>query len=488
VETTERPPRQRQLLHGYGEVVTRFAEEWVVQTKGRWAGHALKLEPWQQDFLDELFLVDQDGRRVYREALLGLARKNGKSTLSSALALYMLLAAGEQGPEVYSAASSKDQARIVFNQARESVEASPRLRDWLTPQKDVILCPANNGVYRVIASGAEKQYGLNPFGVVIDELWAHDNDELYYALTTAQGARQDPLVVSITTAGWDRNQICYRLYDRGKELERRGGLNSMREDSFLFRWYEAPPESSVLDMEGWQAANPSSWITAEDLAREQRRLPENVFRRLHLNQWTEVEDAWIKPYEWDACRGTPAWDPNGESFVGVDVGFKRDSAVFTIGQWYGDKLHLHAKIFLPEEMGPTFGPADIRGHLANELLTDNQLVEVAYDPWMFMESAEILMERGFPMVEFPQGAGRMEPASGNLYELVQERRLVHDGDPELRRQVLAAVTVPTERGGWKISKRKSLERIDAAVSLAMMADRAVTLRYTKPLRRGAAFL
>jgi phage terminase large subunit-like protein len=474
VEQRERKPRQ--LLSGYGEVVTRFAQEWVIQTKGRWAGQALRLEQWQQDFLDELFLVDQDGRRIYREALLGIARKNGKSTLSAALGLYMLLAAGEQGPEVYAAASSKDQARIVFNQAKECVEASPRLLDWLNVQKDVITCPANNGVFRVLASDAAQQYGLNPFGVVIDELWAHPNDELYYALTTAQGARQDPLVVSITTAGWDRNQICYRLYDRGKELQRRGGLTSMREDSFLFKWYEAPP------------ANPSSWITADDLDREQRRLPENVFRRLHLNQWTEVEDAWIKPYEWDACQGTPVWDPNVESFVGVDVGFKRDSAVIAIGQWYGDKLHLHAKIMLPEEMAPGFGPADIRGHLAAELMTHQALVEVAYDPWMFMESAEILLERGFPMVEFPQGSGRMEPASGNLYELVQEQRLVHNGDPELRRQVLAAVTIPTERGGWRISKRKSLERIDAAVSLAMMADRAVTLRYVKPQRRGAAFL
>jgi phage terminase large subunit-like protein len=485
VETVSQAPRQ--LLRGYGKVVARFAEEWVVQTKGRWAGDALRLEDWQQDFLDELFLVDQNGRRIYREALLGLARKNGKSTLSAAIGLYMLLAAGEHGPEVYAAASAKDQARIVFNQARECVEASPRLRDWLTVQKDVITCPANNGVFRVLASDAPQQYGLNPFGVVIDELWAHPDDELYYALTTAQGARMDPLVVSITTAGWDRNQICYRLYDRGKELQRRGGLRSMREEGFLFKWYEAPPEASVLDMAGWQAANPSSWITAEDLSRAQHRLPENVFRRLHLNQWTEVEDAWIKPYEWDACQGTPAWDPERESFVGVDVGFKRDSAVVTIGQWYGDKLHLHAQIMLPEEMGPGFGPAEIRGHLAQELLGHQSLVEVAYDPWMFMESAEILLDRGVPMVEFPQGGGRMEPASGNLYELVQERRLVHDGDPELRRQVLAAVTVPTDRGGWRISKRKSLERIDAAVSLAMMADRAVTLRYVKPQRRGAAF-
>jgi phage terminase large subunit-like protein len=477
----------REVYEGIGDVVVRFAEEWVVQTKGRWAGTALEMEDWQNDFLNELFLVFEDGDRVYREALLGISRKNGKSTLSAAIALYLLLASGEEGPEVYAAAASRDQARIVFQQAIEFVEGSPRLRDWLRPQKNAILCPANNGVFRVLASDAPKQYGLNPSGVVIDELWAHTNPELYYALTTAQGARENPLVVSITTAGYDRNSICYQLYERGKELERNGGIQAMRREGFLFRWYEAPPTASVLDMAGWQAANPSSWIKAQDMERSARRLPENVFRRLHLNQWTETEDAWIKPYEWDACQGVPIWDPSDESFITLDVGIKRDSTGILYGQWHGPELHIGQKILTPEEMGETFGITDVRAHLIAEARQHRRLREIAFDPWGFRESAEIMAEQGFPMVEFPQ-SGRMEPASNTLYELVRERRLVHDGDPLLRQQVLAAVTAPTDRGGWKISKRKSLERIDGAVALAMLADRAVTLRTMRPARRGAAFL
>jgi phage terminase large subunit-like protein len=486
MEVLERP-LERNVLSGIGAVVAQFSEEWVVQTKGRWAGEPLKLEPWQREFIDELFLVYDDGERVYREALLGIARKNGKSTISASIALYMLLASGEQGPEVYVAAGSKDQARIVFNQAREFVDQSPRLRDWLTPQKDVIACKANNGVFRVLAADAGTNYGLNPSAVVIDELHVHEDPELYYSLTTGQLAREAPLVVSITTAGWDRQTIAYELYERGKALER-GGLDAMRKEGFLFKWYEAPPTATVHDPEGWQAANPSSWIRATDLAREAKRLPESVFRRLHLNQWTESEDAWIKPHEWDACEGKPVFDPTEWSYMAVDVGVRRDSAALVWVQWRGDKLHVGQKLLDPEKLGPTFGVADVRGEVIGKVRDLGKAREVPYDPWSFRESAEMLLEMGLPMVEFPQNNSRMAPASETIYELVRERRIVHDGDREMRRHVLSAVIAPTDRGGWRISKRKSLERIDGAVSLAMAADRAVTMRLVKPERRGAAFL
>jgi hypothetical protein len=175
--------------------------------------------------------------------------------------------------------------------------------------------------------------------------------------------------------------------------------------------------------------------------------------------------------------------------MGVDVGIRRDSAAFVWGQWHGvageEVLHVGSEIMFPEDEGPAFGVADIRARLAGRYRAhDRGIREIGYDPWSFRESAEILADQGLPMVEFPQNAARMAPASEQLYELVTDRRLIHDGNPDLRAQVLAAVIAPTERGGWKISKRKSLERIDAAVALAIMADRAVTLLITKPPNRG----
>lgn len=477
-------------MRGHGAQVGKFAREWIVQTKGRWAGGFMEIEPWQQEFFDELFLVYDNGERVYHEALLGISRKNGKSTMASALALYGLLTADFTSPEVYAAAASRDQARIVFDQAVQFIQASPRLADWLKPQRSVITCKANNGVFRVLSSDAPLQYGLNPYMVIIDELWAHGSPELYYALTTGQLAQTSPMVVSITTAGWDRDSICYQLYQRGLRLQREGGLKAMRDSGFYQRWYEAPSDVDWRSQQAWKAANPSSWIRMKDLEREANRLPESVFRRLHLNQWTESEDAWIKPYEWDACKGTPMFDPARPLIaMGVDVGIRRDSAALVWGQWHGpageEVLHIGHEIMFPEEEGPAFGVSDIRARLAGRYRAhDAGIREIGYDPWSFRESAELLAEQGLPMVEFPQNAARMAPASEQLYELVTQRRIVHDGDHDLRNQVLAAVIAPTERGGWKISKRKSLERIDAAVALAIMADRAVTLLVTKPPNRG----
>ena len=466
-----------------GGRVRRFGEHFIVQTKGRWAGKPLAHEPWQRQFLDELFRLDASGKRVYKEALLGIGRKNGKSTTGAELALYGLLGTPEFSPEVYAAAASRDQARIVFNQAKDFVEASPLLRDWLSPQRNVITCKSNKGIYRVLSADAGLQYGLNPSMVVIDELWAHTSPELYYALTTGQLAREAPLVVSITTAGFDRSSICFDLYERGKRLRDEGGIDAMRAAGFLMWWYEMDPTVDYRDETHWKNANPSSWITVEALRREQARLPESVFRRLHLNQWTETENAWIKPHEWDLLTGSPIFDPAQASWMAVDVGVRRDSAAITWAQWHDDNLHVGQEILVPAEQGATFGVADIRGRVAQRAITHQQLREVDYDPWQFMESAEILQERGLPMVEFPQNASRMAPASETLYELIVGGRIVHDGNAVMKEQMLAAVIAPTERGGWRISKRKSQERIDGAVSLAMCVERAVTMRNVRPPRR-----
>lgn len=479
-------PAPRKILRGDGRAVGRFGERWVHQTKGRWAGDLLELEPWQREWLDEVFLMYDDGERVYREALLGIARKNGKSTLGALLGLYGLLASNENSPEVYAAAASRDQARIVFQQAVDFIQASPKLRDWLKPQRNVILCPSNKGIFRVLASDGPLQYGLNPSMVIIDELWAHTNPELYFALTTGSLARQNPLIAAITTAGFDRESICYHLYDRGMKIMANGGIAEMRRQGFYFKWYEADPGKPVEDETTWKDANPSSWIRIQDLRRERERLPESVFRRLHLNQWTETEDAWITPAMFDACLGKPTLALDQPTWIAVDVGIKRDSAAITIGQWAGPKLHTHQIILKPEDH-PEMGVADVRGRLAQEARKYKQLREVLYDPWSFRESAEMLLELGLPMIEFPQNAARMSPASEGMYELIAEGRWEHDSDPDLREQVLNAVIQPTERGGWRISKRKSLARIDAAVSLAMCSNRAMEMRFFKPPNRGVTF-
>ncbi len=469
---TARKPRaaKPRYFTGHGLQVVRFAESRIVQTKGRWAGKPLTIEPWQRELFDELYLVDALGKRVYNEALIGLPRKNGKSTMTAAIALHGLIATGEMGPEVYAAAASKDQARIVFQQAREFVEASPKLQDWLKPMRNVITCPANNGVFRVLSSDAPLQHGLNPSLVVIDELWAHANPELYYALTTGVIARLEPLVISITTAGFDRDSICWEVFQRGEALAAKGQA-AMRKAGFLHSWIQAPPRAKPSSKRAWMQANPSSWITSKVLEREYERLPEAVFRRLHLNQWTESEDAWISPDEWDRCAGRPRIDLSQPTWMALDVGLTRDASAIVWVQWHGNKLHVKHDIRIPTS-GHPLSAADNRARLGRLAGRMEALREVPFDPYAFRESAEMLADEGLPMVQYDQTNAIMCPASQRLYELVREGRVVHNGDETFRRQILAAVATETERG-WRISKRKSRERIDACIAFCMAADRAI---------------
>lgn len=401
----------------------------------------------------------------------------------SAIALYGLLAAGEHGAEVYAAAASKDQARIVFNQAREFVEVSPELRKFLRPMRSAITCPQTNGVFRVLSSDAPLQHGLNPSLVVIDELWAHKDPELYYALTTGQLARENPLVVSITTAGFDRETIGWDVFERATDLERRG-IDAMRKARMFCRWYAAPEGADIDDEDAWMAANPASWIKLDDLRLERERLPEFVFRRLHLNQWTEAEDAWVSPGDWDACKGEPKFDASKPTWYGIDIGLRRDASAHVWCQWHDNKLHVHHNIRTPKP-GKPITSAENRTWLKKRVAGMSALREINYDPWSFEESAEMLEEEGLPMARYEMGNALMAPASERIYELIREKRLVHDGDLEFRKQVLAAVVSETERG-WRISKKKSMERIDAAVAMTIAADRAVINE--EPVPTGATLL
>jgi phage terminase large subunit-like protein len=224
--------------------VVRFFEKALIHAKGRWAGQPFLLEPWQRELLTELYgRVGPDGRRWYREALIGIARKNGKSALTAGLALYHLTIGGEAGGEVYSLAASRDQARIVFNVARAMVEASPLLAKACRPYRSVIEHKESGSIYRTLSAEAGLAHGYNPCAAIVDELHVHPDGELYEAMKTAMGAREEPLLVSITTAGFDADSFCYQMFDRA----RRGD-----DPRLLFRWWQGPDGCAVDDGAAWR--------------------------------------------------------------------------------------------------------------------------------------------------------------------------------------------------------------------------------------------
>jgi phage terminase large subunit-like protein len=395
--------------------------------------------------------------------------------MGSALALYGLFA-GEAGAEVYSAAGDRQQARIVFNEARQQVLQSPMLSSECKVYRDAIEVPRFGAVYRVLSSDGKLQQGLNPSLVVFDELWVQRNDDLWDALTLGSGARQDPLTVAITTAGFDLNTVAGRLYNYGKSV----AAGEIEDDAFGFYWWEAKTDCTITDRDAWSHSNPNlalDLLDIEDMEVSARQTSEMAFRRFRLNQWVRTQESWLPVGSWEQCTGTTTIDVDRECFVGIDMALKHDSIAVVLAQVQeDDTVHVDATIWHPDLEGIDI--QSIEQHLRT-LHNDYNVREFAYDPAYFQRSAEALMDDGLPMLEYPQSSQRMIPACGNAYDLIMAKRVVHDGSPMFTDQVLSAAQRMTDVG-WRLSKGKSRRKIDAAIAMCMALDRATRKAINTP--------
>jgi phage terminase large subunit-like protein len=281
----------------------------LTHTKGPFAGQTFKLRPWQEkQIIRPLFSVNKaTGLRQYRTCLLMMPRKNGKTELCAALAIDGLLFDNEIGAEVYSAANDKDQAALCFNVAAQMIRNDAELYDAceIIDSQKRIVHRKSGSVYRAISAEAYTKHGLNSSRIIIDELHAAGSRELFDVLSSSTGARLQPLVICISTAGYDRHSILWELYQHAKKVKDTPTLDP----SFLPIIWEAPIDADWTDEKVWRAANPAlgDFRSLEELraacARAQE-IPaqENAFRRLYLNQWTEQDSRWIGLAAWDACN------------------------------------------------------------------------------------------------------------------------------------------------------------------------------------------
>lgn len=458
-----------------GQGVIDFAEQFLEVSKGQKAGEPLRFTPWQKWLIHSLLERRDDGHLRYRRALCGLPRKNGKSLIGSALALYGLFA-GEPGAEVYSAAGDRQQARIVFNEAKQQVMRSPILSNECKVYRDAIEVPAYGAVYRVLSADGKLQQGLNPSLVVFDELWVQRNDELWDALTLGSGARVDPLVVAFTTAGYDLDTVCGHLYDYGKAV----ACGDVDDNAFGFYWWEAPADCDVFDRKAWDIANPNlplKILSEEDMESSAKQTSEASMRRFRLNQWVRAAESWLPAGAWERCAGDVFIDPDLPSFVGIDMALKHDSIAVVMAQpdEHG-RIHVDHRIWHPDQNA--IDVHEIEAHL-RDLHNRFNVAEFAYDPAFFQRSAEELMDDGLPMVEFPQSSQRMVPACGTTYEFIVNAKIVHGGNPMFTDQVLSAAQRMTENG-WRLSKGKSRRKIDACIAMIMAVDRATRRAINTP--------
>lgn len=473
--------------------------------------------------------VDTAGWRVYREGILGVPKKNGKSTLGSGLALYLLVADDEPGAEIYSTAAAKDQARIVFRQAREMAEASPKLLERVRIYRDAIEHPSTNSFYKVVAADADLQEGINPHAVINDEVHAQPSRDLYDTIRSATIARDQPLIFSITTAGVSLKAkdgsltIGGDLYTRGagrkpKVVAHKLGTETFsivepradKPPGFYFRWYEVPWRNRE-NPAWWKRANPAPWITPVKLQDESDvERPRGIFYRYHTNIWSRVEKHWLPAGAWAKLHAPTIWiaSPRQGVVITVDIGLWYDTTALVVARpgragEEGDASRIpvramvwgvHENPALPPPPAHKLldeGPIDLdmiedtirkiaRGGLEPEIAAQLELtgptrvIAIGADPHKFETQLQRLDKSGFNVFRFDQGP-LMTKASEALYRAATPRRnpdptklmLAHNGDVILQAHMENATAKDIGNGRWRLDKKSATEKMDAGVATAM---------------------
>ena len=434
--------------------------------------------------------------------------KTHNSELAAAIALYLLYADNEPSAEVYGAACDRNQASIVFDVARQMVEMSPALmrRSKIRSAGKRIINYRNAGFYQVLSAETGTKHGLNVSGLVFDEIHAQPNRKLYDVLTKGSGdAREQPLFFIITTAGNDKNSICYELHTKALDLM----AGRKKDATFYPVVYGLEHEEDWTDEANWYKANPSLGHTIQiDRVREAYRnavenpAEENVFKQLRLNIWTSASIRWIPeqvydkgslPIDLDSLRGRMCYG-------GLDLSSTSDITALVLAfppRSDDEKYILLPFFWLPEE---TLELRCRRDHVLYDVwqkqgfiqTTEGNVIhygfiekfierlgetynirEIAYDRWNATQMVQNLEDMGFTMVPFGQGFKDMSPPSKELFKLLMEGNIVHGGNPVLKWMAGNVVMRQDPAGNIKPDKEKSVEKIDGIVASIMALDRCI---------------
>ena len=499
----ERHLRDMETGHLRGLRFSEAAAEGAVQfysflthNKGKWAGTPLVLELWQQFTIASLFAWKRaDGTRRFRELYLEVARKNGKSSLGSGLGLQLLTADGESGAEVYCAATKREQARIVFGDAQNMARKSTALT-MLRVQQHSIFVPASMSKMVPMSADAKTEDGLNPHGIIIDEYHAHPNDALYSVLKSATGARAQPLLSIITTAGFNRLGPCAQLRKACVGL-----LEGLFEDDAYFTLIFSLDDGDAWgDESTWQKANPNLNVSVSlEYLREQfkaaERLPSQQvnFKTKHLNLWTDTAAVWLPHELWmQGAGGTPQAELVGRScYGGLDLASVRDITALVL--LFPDEeggFDVLCWFWVPEDsidertkkdgvpyrqwvdeglMLATPGNVTDYNFIQAEIMALCELYQVQmieYDRYNASQLVINLTQEGVPMQPFGQGFVSMSAPTKELEKLVLGAKLRHYGHPVLAWMCGNVELRRDPAGNIKIDKGKSREKVDGMVALA----------------------
>lgn len=486
------------------ERVIAFLEDLPI-TAGKLAGQMMKLRPWQREFIEAVYAEDREGRRPVRTAVLSMARKNGKTQLAAGLALCHLMGPeAEPRGEVYSAALTRDQAAKLFQEMCAILAAHEELDDRanvirFNKQIEVLTGDGAGSIYAALSADAGSKMGLSPSFVVYDELGSAPNRDLFDALDTATGARDNPLMVCISTQAAADHHVFSELIDYGERVN----SGDITDPSFHLTLYAAPQDADPWSREAWIAANPAladfrSLDDVERQASQARLVPskESAFRNLILNQRVSAVSRFIHKAEWDRCNVAPVLaDLAGrECYGGLDLSGSRDLTAFVLAfPGEGRTFDIVCQFFMPESNiversnedrvpydlwaqqgfitlipGSTIDPSFVAQAVWQATQTYD-LRTVAYDRWRIEDLKRELGLFGgtVPLEPFGQGYKDMSPAVDTLERNVAERLLRHGGNPVLNMCASNAVVTRDPAGSRKLDKSKATGRIDGLVALAM---------------------
>lgn len=496
----------------YDEAKAKHAVNFInclKHTKGQWRGVPFDLLPWQDKIIRDIFgNVKENGYRQYNTAYIEIPKKNGKSELAAAVALLMTCGDNEWGAEVYGCASDRQQASIVFDVAIDMIDQCPALKKRIKPIMSVkrIVYKPTNSFYQVLSAEAYTKHGLNVHAVVFDELHAQPNRELFDVMTKGSGdARLQPLFFLITTAGTDRNSICFEQHQKAMDIIKGRKIDQ----TFYPVIYGINDDDDWTDEANWYKANPSLGHTIDiekvrNAIQSAKENPaeENIFRQLRLNQWVKQSVRWMPMEVWAKCSFIVDIDKlkGRECYGGLDLSSTNDITAFVLifpPTENDDKYYVIPYFWIPEDnlklrvrrdhvpydvwqkqgfLKTTEGNVIHYGFIESfieELGKKFNIKEIAFDRWGAVQMVQNLEGLGFTVVPFGQGYKDMSPPTKELMKVTLEQKLAHGSHPVLS-WMMDNVYVRTDpAGNIKPDKEKSTEKIDGVVALIMALDRAI---------------
>jgi len=472
-----------------------FFERFLRHSKGPYAGKKFELLDWQwKDLIAPAFgWKRSDGTRRFRRVYCEVPKKNGKSTISAGVGLYLLCGDNEPGAEVYFAAADRDQAGIVFGEAAHMVEASKALARHLKVygSRKTILDPKSRSLCRALSAEHRTKEGFNISGLVVDELHVQPNRHLIDTLEYGGAARVQPLFFYITTAGWDRTSICWEMHKYAESILK--GLNT--DTSFLPLIYAAPEGADWTAEATWKTANPSYGITIrpdqmrEDCLKAQAQpARQNTFKRYRLNIWTMQNVLWLNVAKWRDCYAEYTDESlHGETCTaGLDLASTTDIAALTL--WFPEHRRMLQRFWVPagadarraesnriryrewidagyikETAGDVIDYDVIRQDI-NDLSLVFNIKSIGIDRWNATQISTQLMTDGFDVVSYGQSMLAMSPPSKRFESMILDGEIQHNGNPVMEWMVGNAAAQTDAYENLRPCKKASADKIDGVTS------------------------